>query len=258
MRHFLIVPLCLFPLWAVAAPLATVNGTAITPAMLAAANPSAATQPAVRQETLQTIIARTLLAQEAQKQGWDKAPPVKAALQVQHTDLLANVAAQHYWAKHPISPEALEKAYHKALTTLPKQEYRSRYILVPTETEAEDILKKLAHGASFSLLAERHSTADNAALGGEAGWIAGTAVPAPFLAALQGRKDQEVSGPISTPQGFAIVQKLGQRAFPRPSLAAVKGQLETALRNQSLSQYVKTLKKDAHIDITKERSHATH
>lgn len=152
----------------------------------------------------------------------------------------------------------MEKAYHKALTTLPKQEYRFRYILVPTEAEAEDILKKLAHGASFSTLAEQYSTADNAAVGGEAGWVAETAVPAPFLDALQGRKNQEVSGPIPTPQGFAAVQKLGQRAFPRPSLAEVKGQLETALRNQSLSRHIKAIKKYAHIDITKEGGHATH
>jgi hypothetical protein len=60
------------------------------------------------------------------------------------------------------------------------------------------------------------------------------------------------------PQGWAIVQKLGERTPPKPSLTQVKAQLETALRNQELTHYVRILKKSARIHLMGEKTDAKH
>jgi peptidyl-prolyl cis-trans isomerase C len=157
MRRFL--PLLIFvPGIALAAPLANVNGQTITEAMVQAANPAAASSPIAKKQTLQVLISRMLLTQQAAKAGWTKAPVVQAALATQRLAVLSEVTALHYWAKHPIPQAQLSAAYQKALATLPSKEYRLREILVRDRAKAEHLLTALQHGASFSQLAARHSS----------------------------------------------------------------------------------------------------
>lgn len=251
MHRFLLL-LTLVPGLALAAPIISVDGQPITEAMILASNPSASQDSAAQRQTIQMLVARTLLAQQAEKKGWEKDPAVQAEMRVQRLDLLANVAAQHYWAEHPITHSQLEAAYQKALSALPSKEYRLREILVSDQGTAEHLLTELQHGSSFSQLAVRHSLAGNAAVGGESGWIANSSLPAAFLKIMQEGKTGEVFGPVVLSQGWAIVQKLGERTPPKPSLAQVQAQLETSLRNQDLERYVQTLKKSADIQMTGE------
>jgi parvulin-like peptidyl-prolyl isomerase len=79
------------------------------------------------------------------------------------------------------------------------------------------------------------------------GWVADTALPAQYVRWVKSAKLGEVIGPIGVPQGWAILQVLGERPTPKPSLASVRSQLETALRNESLQAYVDRLKDSAHI-----------
>ncbi len=257
MRRFLPL-LILVPGMALAAPLANVNGQPVTEGMVQAANSAAANNPEAKKQTVQVLVARMLLAQQAEKKGWDKTPAVRAALATQRLAILSSVAAQHYWARHPITHSQLEAAYQKALTTLPNKEYRLREILVSDRATAEHLLTELQHGGSFSQLAAQHSLAGNAAVGGESGWIADSALPAAFLKIMKEGKMGEDFGPVALSQGWAIVQKLGERTPPKPSLTQVQGQLETSLRNQDLEHYVQHLKKLAHIHVVGEKSDAAH
>ncbi len=256
MRRFLSL-LILVPGMALAAPLANVNGQSITEDMVQAANPAANT-PEAKKQTTEVLVSRMLLAQQAEKKGWDKTPMVQADLATQRLAVLSSVAAQHYWAQHPITHSQLETAYQKALATLPTKEYRLREILVSDRATAEHLLTELQHGGSFSQLAAQHSLAGNAAVGGESGWIADSALPAAFLKIMKKGNTGDVFGPVALSQGWAIVQKLGERNPPKPSLAQVKDQLETSLRNQDLEHYVQQLKKLAHIHVIGEQSNAAH
>jgi len=239
--------LLLFPALGLAQTLALVNGEPITEAMVLAANSAAQSDPQAREQTLDTLVSRALLAQRAAKAEWLNQERFKAALATQRLDLLANAEAQHYWDTHPITEKQIQAAYDKAVARLPKREYRLREIIVADLSQARALLASLRQGASFSDLAAEHSLDANGAIGGEMGWVADTSLPAPFIRWVTTAKPGEVIGPINVPQGWAIIQLLGERATPKPTLASVRSQLEAELRNEALQSYVARLKDSAHI-----------
>ena len=85
---------------------------------------------------------------------------------------------------------------------------RARYILVYTEAEGRDILKRLQEGEEFADLAAEFSKAPNAHLGGDLGYFGpGDMLPEVEEAVLQ-LEPGGVSDPISIQQGVMILQRL--------------------------------------------------
>ena len=248
MRSTTLIMILLFPIGANATVLATVNHQNITTEMVALANPDAHSA-SEREKTLQVLIQRTLLAQEAKKSEIIDLSRVTAALDVQRLNLLAETMVQHYWKQHPIPQPSILEAYAQLLRQMPPIEYRFRYMILPSYAKAERVIGDLRGGANFSVLAAAHSIAPNAPIGGEAGWLPENIVPAPFLHPLLKMKDMEVTGPIPSSDGYVILQKMGERKSPVPPLAKVKAQIETQIRIQELSQYAHMLQSKASVQI---------
>ena len=95
---------------------------------------------------------------------------------------------------------------------------RLRYILIappdgasPEQREqarlrADDIVARLAAGASFTALAQQYSNDQSALQGGELGWLDVNGVPPllqPYIAKME---KGEVQGPIAAGRGFHIIQ----------------------------------------------------
>ncbi len=232
---------------AVAAPLAVVEGQPITQAQVDAANPAAKTNPAVAQSTLQTLINRTLLLQQARKEGIEDSPSFKQILANEENNLLIQFAINHYLGQHPITDKSVQARYAELVKTAPKEQYRLREIDVPSYQDALTILQNLKKGQSFSALAAAHPQSPNAALGGELGWLPDTQIPAPILAHIRKASTGEVVGPIAVPEGFAVVQVLGQHPASILPLKDVRPQLEIELRNQETTQYLNKLRAAARI-----------
>ncbi len=232
-----------------AANLAAVNGQIITEAQLIAANPAAKGNPDIAKETLQTLINRTLLLQQAQKEGIERSPGFQQALANEKNNLLINEALAHYFVQHPITKKEIRIRYEDLVKTAPKQQFRLREIVVPSYAAAEKIIIDLKQGRNFSILAADHSQGPNPTLGGELGWLADNQIPAPILAQIHRAKPGEVTGPIPVPEGFAIVQVLGERPASVLPLGAVSTQLETDLRNQKTAEYLQKLRSQAKITI---------
>ncbi len=232
---------------AIAAPLAVVEGQPITQAQVDAANPAAKNNPTVAKSTLQTLINRTLLLQQARKEGIKDNPSFKQILANEEENLLIQFAINHYLEQHPITDKSIQARYAELVKTAPKEEYRLREIVVPGYQDALNILQDLKKGQSFSILAAAHSQGLNAALGGELGWLPDTQIPAPILAHIQKTRIGEVVGPISIPEGFAVVQLLGQHPAAIPPLKDVRPQLEKELQDQEINQYLQKLRAPARI-----------
>ena len=230
--------------------LAVVNGVTITRAQVIAANPVAAKNPALAQKTLQTLINRTLLLQQAKKDGVDKTPAFQKELAANRENLLIDAALQQYQSRHPVTKEAIQARYNALVKTAPKQQYRLSEIVVPSYAEAKTLLGDLKKGQSFSDLAAAHSQASNAVLGGEMGWVNDNAISAPILEALKKVHPHEVIGPISIPSGYVSIQDLGKRPAEVLPLKAVSAQLKTEIANQDTAAYLEKLRKEAHIQIT--------
>ncbi|MBN6740052.1 peptidyl-prolyl cis-trans isomerase [Acidithiobacillus sp. MC6.1] len=232
---------------ALAAPLAVVDGQPITKAQVDAANPAAKTNPTDAQSTLQTLINRTLLLQQAKKEGIEDSPSFKTALANEKSNLLIQFTVNHYLALHPITDEAIKARYAELVKTAPKEQYRLREIAIPSYQEAVAVLEDLKKGQSFSVLAADHPDSPNPTLGGELGWLSDTQIAAPILAHIRKANTGEVVGPITVPNGFVVIQVLGQRPAMVLPLKDVRPHLETDLRNQETAQYVQKLRAAAHI-----------
>ncbi|MHB0889533.1 peptidyl-prolyl cis-trans isomerase [Acidithiobacillus sp.] len=245
----ILLALSLLPATALAANLATVNGQIITEAQLIAANPAAKGNPAVAEETLQTLINRALLLQEAKKEGLERSAGFQQALANEKDNLLINEALAHYLAQHPVSEKETHARYEDLVKTAPKHQFRLREIIVPSYADAEKIITDLKQGRNFSILAADHSQGPNPTLGGELGWLADNQIPAPILAQIRKAKPGEVVGPIPVPEGFAMVQVLGERPASVLPLSTVSTQLEAELRNQKTAEYLQKLRSQAKITL---------
>lgn len=84
------------------------------------------------------------------------------------------------------------------------------HILVKTEQNARDILKKIEKGADFGQLAKQNSTCPSSKKGGDLGeFRKGTMVPAFDKAVFaKGSEDKKVIGPVKTKFGFHLIQVL--------------------------------------------------
>lgn len=229
---------------------ATINGLAISRAQILAANPAAASNPAQFQQTLQQFVNTVLLYQTALRDKLDESPAVKNAIDAQRQQVLVNAAESAWFEKHPITEADIKARYDQLVKTLPKEQWRLREIIVTDRAQADAVLRALKSGQRFSDLAADHPDSPNSALGGEIGWVNPKQLPASVEDAVQGLQVGQVTGPITLPQGLAVVQMLGRRPTEAPSLDAAQGQVLQQLHNESLLRYLDTLRKGAKIDIT--------
>ncbi|HEU4709811.1 MAG TPA: peptidylprolyl isomerase [Methylophilaceae bacterium] len=84
------------------------------------------------------------------------------------------------------------------------------------KAKAEQALKQIQGGASFSEVSANFSDAPNALEGGSLGWKTSTQLPALFLDALKSMKPGDVSPILRSPNGFHILKLTNRRGGSSP------------------------------------------
>ncbi len=255
MKYWFAICFWLISLTASATTVATVDGHPITDLMIYAANPQARENPTAFKDTLNVLVSRQLLADVARSENILNQSALDADLAVQKQMLEAKAAAQAYLHEHPVSERKIQQVYQDYLKSLPTEEFRFRYILVKSYEEGELVIDGLKRGKSFTQLAAEYSIAKNAATGGEVGWVPENETPATLIKYLQSAEPMAVYGPIPSPGGFIVFQFLGKRAFPKPRLEEVEGQIRTKIENEEVEQYIDRLRKKSSIVIEKVDHH---
>jgi len=199
---------------------ATVNGAPITERELSdhfARAAGGAKLPATgeqRQEVLNELIDRLLLAQAAEKAGLDK----NAEIQIRLRRIRENAYIEELLR---VSREDVERRFREEAEKTHKTEYRVRHILVKEEADAKTIIEQLKKGASFAKLAKEKSI-DNgsAANGGDLpGWInQGMVVPEFFEGVMKTRKGAYTDIPVKSSFGWHIIKVEDARPFKVPTL----------------------------------------
>lgn len=88
---------------------------------------------------------------------------------------------------------------------------RASHILVKTEDQANQILKRLADGEEFAKVARRFSSCPSGKNGGDLGWFGrGMMVPEFEKAAFE-EEIGRVVGPVKTQFGFHIIKVTGKK-----------------------------------------------
>lgn len=146
-------------------------------------------------------------------------------------------------------------AAHQARYTTPSS-VLAREIVVGTEPRARSLVDQLHHGASFSALAARDSTAAKGrAGGGSLGYVplgATGSVPAPVASLLKRLKPGQL-GIAHTRFGYSIVEvqavKAGQPVPLSNVAGTIRSELLTERQNAVFQQFVKHLRSRAHVVI---------
>jgi len=235
--------------------LAVVNGKAIPTSRVDAivkqvvAQGQGTDSPQLREAIKRDLISREVLMQEAIKQGYDKKPDVKQALDSARQAIVVNQLARDYIAKNPVTDADIKAEYERfAKTQAGEKEYHLRHILLATEDEAKAVIAKLKGGAKFEELAKTSKDTGSAANGGDLDWAAPSAFPPEFAAGFTKlTKGQVTDTPVKTGAGFHVIKVDDVRAVKVPSMDEVKSQIAESLTQSKLAAYQEEMVKKAKV-----------
>lgn len=239
------------------ATVATVNGSALTEAMLTLIMNQRAAQgmpdtPDTRKEMLDQMIKTRLLAEEAAKAGVDQDPAIAARLNLLRNQILARQYVEHFVKEHPLSDQDLQAAYEQFKTTLSPNEYHARHILVAKEKQALDIIAKLKKDPkAFAGLAKKESLDPGSkSRGGDLDWFDPQKMVPPFAEAVKKLEQGKFTDtPVQTQFGFHVIMLDGVRPAAVPEMKDVREQLEGQAREKQIDAMIDGLVKGAKIEM---------
>ena len=188
----------------------------------------------------QLIDQRALVAQ-AKAEGLQNDPKVQ-----QMMTAAADTALQNALLQREVGPQVTDAKLHAAYDAQyankkGEEEVHARHILVPTEAQANDIIKQLHNGADFATLAKKLSTDKETAQanGGDLGWFKkGDMLPEFSNAAFSMKKGEITPKPVHTRYGWHVIQVLDTRVAPPPTFDSVKDQIRQQLLQTAVRQAV--------------------
>lgn len=231
---------------------ATVNGTAISQATVDMVSKQRGGSPEARQAVVDNLVLQMVVAQEAAKQGLDKAPEFVEQMETIRQSALANAYVEDFVKKNPVTDDMLKAEYERIKATSTGTEFKARHILVEKEAEAKDIIAKLKKApASFEKLAkEKTKDAGSKENGGDLGWFDPKRMVPEFSAALTKlEKGKFTEEPVKSQFGYHVILLEDTRPVQPPALEEVKPQLSQQLLQQNVRKQLDTLKAAAKIEI---------
>jgi peptidyl-prolyl cis-trans isomerase C len=195
---------------------------------------------------LDQLVDQKAMAIAAKKQGLLNDPTVQKRIEIGTEQVL-----QAALITKTVGPEISEdtiKVYQKDYANQPGvEEIHARHILVKTEAQAQDIIKQLDNGADFAKLAQKYSTDPGSVNGGDLGWFKKTDMVPEFANAAFAMKDGQISQtPVHSQFGWHVIQVLGHRVDPAPTLA----QVHDKIRNQLIQQGIHNLLTSVRSQVT--------
>lgn len=255
----LVVALCATSVAAQSLPsgaVATVNGEPISNVMYeqnlrANLAQGLKDSPQLRQTVKEELINRELLAQYAIKLGLEKTPEAQLQLKQVKENLLVEMLMAAYLQQNPITEEEVRADYNRQLKLLGQTgnsvQYKISVIVVSSEYEAKDIIKRLNRGVSFAALARDFSIDNSKANGGLVGWVLPNQVNPTLSEVMVKLNKGAFAGPIATGEGWNIVKVDEKRAFLAPTLEESKNGIVQLLLQQRRAQLINQLRSDGKI-----------
>jgi len=231
---------------------ATVNGVDITVGHLALARASLPDQykqlpPDVLFEGLRDqLIQQTVLVQSMPDL------PQKLLLLLEN-DRRATIAGEalSIAANAKVTEDDIAAVYNdQYASAAPGKEYNASHILVATEEEAADIVKRLEGGEDFAELARQLSTGPSGPNGGQLGWFGVGQMVKPFEDAVVALQVGQVSAPVQTQFGWHVIKLNDMRDMAIPPLDEVREDIASQLRRKAAEDVVTSLVDAAKVEKT--------
>ena len=243
---------------AIAAPIATVNGTAIDSSTLdqavnqiiASSNGQAKDSPALRDEVLQRLINRQLVVDAASKAGLDKTPDFQRQMEDGRAELLQQAYFAQAVKNTSISEDALKSHYEQyAQRFKGTTEVKVRQIITASEADANALLAQLKKGSKFETLAASKSIHQpSRERGGDLGWGNLSAMEPPLAEALKAIPKNKFSDkPLRSGLGWHLFLVEDVREGRPQPFDTVKPQIIRDLQEKAVSDAIGELRSKAKI-----------
>ncbi len=201
-------------------------------------------------QVINELISRELVYQDALAKDLDEDPEVQAALEEASRNVLLNAAVQTALEENPVTEKEMKAFYDEQISQIDATEYKARHILVEEQDTAEEVIAKLEEGAEFSVLAEEFSIDPSSQQGGDLGWINPQQMVPSFSEALQNMEEGEyTTEPVQSRFGWHVIELEDTRSQQPPSFEEVKPQIEQALQQRYVAEYLESLRENADIEI---------
>lgn len=207
--------------------------------------------PEFRENLLDVMITREVLAQEALRRKLHEDPDVIQQLQATQEQLLLNALfTQIIQASEP-DEKAKRAAYSKLKSARGEaKEYLTRHILVDDESTAKNIIDRISSGEPFESLASDFSIDTSTKnIGGKLDW----ATPERFVkefsdAMLSLDKGQISQEPILSSFGYHIVELIDVRDASFPTYDELADEIRKDLITQTRDDLISELRNSAKIE----------
>ena len=237
---------------------ATVAGQPVTEADMALALASVDQQYAQlptdqrRAAAFMAVMEIKLMAARAIAQGLDKDPEFERRMNFLRDRALHSEVIEKDVAAN-VTDDEVRARYDKQISeTPPVNEVKARHILVETEEEARELVRKLDEGGEFETLAnENTKDPSGKTSGGDLGYFGpNQMVPEFEKAAFALEVGAYTKEPVQSQFGWHIIKVEDKRAQQPPAFDAVKDQIRNLVFRDKYFELVEQLRKDGDIDIT--------
>jgi peptidyl-prolyl cis-trans isomerase C len=240
------------------APIATVNGTAISRDFFEfyikgiSGKPSTELTADQRTQALDNLIRAQLVAQQASKDGVDKNTDTASLLELSRLNVLQQAVSERYLKDRKPTEQELRAEYETQVAALPKLEYHAKHILVATEPFAQKVVDRLEKGEKFDEVAKRESMDSSKDNGGDLGWFTPDRMVKPFADAVITMKPGEYTHkPVQTQYGWHVIQLVETRDLAAPPFEQVRQRLEQVVQAKKFKSYTDELMRNAKIEKKK-------
>lgn len=198
--------------------------------------------PDLEKQVKDEVVRREVLMQEADRRGIPASADFKAQMELARQAILMRELQAAVAKTSPVTDADAEAEYNKVKAAQAGMEYRARHILVETEAEAIDIIKKLNGGAKFEDLASKSKDPGSAARGGDLDWANPNSYVPEFSQAMVALKKGELTqNPVKSQFGFHVIRLEDTREAQFPAFADVKPQVLQRLQQMRWAEFQKKL-----------------
>jgi peptidyl-prolyl cis-trans isomerase C len=233
------------------APVAVVNGVSIAARLMdrnVQANVAQGQKdtPELRAALKQELVARELMAQEAQKRGLDKLPATQDALTAMRQNLLIELVLNDEFTKNPIAEADLKAEYERQVKALKSagelQQYQISTIVVSSEADARSVMTAVRSGQAFDALAKSRSMDPSKDKGGELGWFLPEQIAPAISNVVVNLAPGAVSAaPIQVGPYWHVVKLTAKRPYQVPGFDESKNLVQAAVVQNRRAAFLKKL-----------------
>jgi peptidyl-prolyl cis-trans isomerase C len=199
--------------------------------------------PETKRQALDYLVNTLVIASEAQAQGFDKDPKIQKRLDLARTKVLAMLYMTKLTETLPQATESQAKEYYEKNRdqfSIPES-IRLHHILVKTDKEAQDVLRRLKKNEKFADVAAQVSLCDSRSQGGDLGWRPRGQLVKEVEDVAFAMTPGQISAPVKSEFGIHVLFLEDKKPAQPQTFDQVKEQIVEILRATAQEDYLNSV-----------------